>query len=184
MQPVDTAPARMLLLPGWMNSDADHWQSHWERRHGCLRVQQDDWVWPKRGDWMSRLETVVLECPAPVVLIAHSLGCHLVGAWAAHTRHADRVRAAFLVAAPDLGRADLPPNLSTWRRDVRAGPLPFRGLSLYSCDDPFCSPTVSLEMARAWGVRAHALGALGHVNSRSALGDWAPGWALLQTLWA
>ena len=25
---------RVLLLPGWLNSDPGHWQSHWERRHG------------------------------------------------------------------------------------------------------------------------------------------------------
>jgi hypothetical protein len=58
------------------------------------RVQQADWTWPRRGDWMVQLEEAVLADPRPVLLAAHSLGCHLVAAWAAHSRHADRVRAA------------------------------------------------------------------------------------------
>jgi predicted alpha/beta hydrolase family esterase len=33
---------RVLLLPGWLDSDADHWQSRWERAHGWQRVEQDE----------------------------------------------------------------------------------------------------------------------------------------------
>ena len=79
---------RFLLLPGWLDSDASHWQSRWEVLYGCRRVEQDDWLWPRRGDWMARLDEVVLEDERPVVLIAHSLGCHLAAAWAAHSRQA------------------------------------------------------------------------------------------------
>jgi predicted alpha/beta hydrolase family esterase len=41
---------RVLTLPGWLGSDASHWQSRWERLHGYRRVEQSDWVWPRRGD--------------------------------------------------------------------------------------------------------------------------------------
>ena len=47
---------RVLLLPGWLDSDAAHWHSRWQRMHGYRRVTQSDWRWPKRGDWMARLE--------------------------------------------------------------------------------------------------------------------------------
>src|SRR4051812_16587976 len=102
---------RVLTLPGWLGSDAAHWQSRWERLHGYRRVEQSDWVWPRRGDWMARLDEVVLESEQPTWLAAHSLGCHLVSAWAAHSRLASRIRGALLVAIPDVEREDMPPQL-------------------------------------------------------------------------
>ena len=90
----------VLLLPGWQNSGPDHWQSLWEAQHGYLRVEQHDWMRPRRGDWIARLEDVVLAQPegTHITLVAHSLGCHLVAAWAAHSRNTHRVQAALLVA--------------------------------------------------------------------------------------
>ena len=71
-----TPPAsRILILPGWQNSGPDHWQSRWERVHGYRRVEQSDWMCPLRGDWIARLEEVLLESDVPAVLVAHSLGC-------------------------------------------------------------------------------------------------------------
>ena len=106
MTPDVDAP-RVLLLPGWLDSDAAHWQSRWERRFADRRVQQDDWQWPRRGDWMARLDDVLLETERPALLVAHSLGCHLVASWAAHSQHTARVRGALLVAPPDTERDDM-----------------------------------------------------------------------------
>ena len=64
-----TAP-RILLLPGWLDSDATHWQSRWEALHGDHRVQQDDWQWPRRGDWMARLDEELLASDTPALLVA------------------------------------------------------------------------------------------------------------------
>ena len=66
------------LLPGWQNSDADHWQSRWQALYGYRRLEQHDWLRPLRGDWSIRLQETVLDAPRPVVLAAHSLGCVLV----------------------------------------------------------------------------------------------------------
>ena len=176
---------RILLLPGWLNSGAAHWQSRWEVLHqnaGCERVEQDDWRWPRRGDWMARLDEVLLqpqERARPAVLIAHSLGCQLVAAWAAHSRHSTLVRAVLLVAPPDTERQDMPPNLFNWRPIVRAR-LPFPSTLVYSSDDPFCAPERSLAMAQDWGSTALAAGPRGHLNGESGLGDWPEGWALVE----
>ena len=176
------AAARCLLLPGWLNSDPTHWQSRWEALHGCERVQQDDWLWPRRGDWMARLDEVLLaDRAAPAVLIAHSLGCHLVSAWAAHSKHTPRVRAAMLAAPPDTERADTPANLFNWRPIVRER-LPFASLVVTSRDDPYCAPDRAAQMARDWGSATIDIGARGHINGASALGDWPAGWALLGAL--
>ena len=171
----------VLLLPGWLDSGPTHWQSRWQARHGFVRVQQDDWQWPRRGDWMARLDEVLLAHERPATLVAHSLGCQLVAAWAAHSRHGGRVAAALLVAPPDTERDDMPPQLFNWRPIVRAR-LPFPSLVVASGDDPYCSLARARTMADDWGSAWHEIGARGHVNGDSGLGDWPEGIALLQAL--
>jgi uncharacterized protein len=175
------ASPRILLLPGWLDSGPDHWQSRWEALHGDLRVTQDDWVWPKRGDWMARLEEVLLGSDMPAVLVAHSLGCQLVAAWAAHSQHIARVRGALLVAPPDIERDDMPPNLYSWRPIVRTR-LPFAAIAVTSSDDPYGAPARTAQMARDWGAEPVDIGARGHINGESGLGEWAAGRALLDRL--
>lgn len=172
---------RLLLLPGWLDSGPGHWQTRWEQLHGDQRVQQNDWLWPRRGDWMARLDEVLLADPRPAVLVAHSLGCHLVAAWAAHSRETARVLAAWLVAPPDLDRADLPPQLTPWRPPVRR-PLPMPALLVHSDDDPFSSEAASLQLARDWQVPTWRLPGRGHLNAESELGDWPEGRLRLQQL--
>ncbi len=172
---------RAFILPGWQNSGPAHWQSRWEALHGFVRVQQADWQHPLRGDWMMQLEEAVLAQPGPVLLAAHSLGCQLVAAWAEHSAHRQRVAAALLVAPPDTARADMPTQLSSWRRIART-PLPFPALVLYGSDDPFCSAERAQAMAADWRVPAHCEGARGHLNADSGLGDWPEGLARLRAL--
>ena len=174
-------PLRFLLLPGWLDSGPAHWQSRWEALHGYERVQQADWRWPRRGDWMARLDEVLQASEQPAVLIAHSLGCQLTAAWAAHSRHTARVHAALLVAPPDTEREDTPPNLFNWRPIVRAR-LPFASRVVVSSDDPFCALDRAASMARDWGSAVTAIGPRGHINGDSGLGDWAEGRALLQSV--
>ena len=174
-------PLRCLLLPGWQGSGPGHWQCRWAEEYGDTLVEQDDWIWPRRGDWMARLEEVLLTEPAPVLLVAHSLGCHLVAAWSAWSRHTDRVRAALLVAPPDTEGAALPPQLFGWRPAVRQT-LRFPAQLVYSADDPYSGVDASVRLAADWGARPLDLGACGHVNAESGLGDWPVGRTLLGAL--
>ncbi len=175
-------PPNVYLLPGWQDSGPDHWQTHWERDFGDRRVEQDDWWQPRRGDWMARLEEVLLadgrSAAAPAVLVAHSLGCHLVAAWAAHSKHAACVAAALLVAPPDTARQDLPPQLSGWRATVSKR-LPFAAIAVLSRDDPFGAFDRTHVMAEGWGAQVVDLGLRGHINGDSGLGAWPQGRALL-----
>jgi uncharacterized protein len=173
------APLRVLLLPGWLDSGPGHWQTHWEALHGCERVQQADWLWPRRGDWMARLDEVLMADEHPAVLVAHSLGCHLVAAWAAHSQHRQKVKAALLVAPPDLDRPDLPPQVASWRPTLRQ-PLPLPATLAYSEDDPYCTAEASHRLAADWQLPTWPLGLRGHVNADSGLADWPEGWQVLQ----
>ncbi len=172
---------RVLLLPGWQDSGPDHWQSRWERQHGFVRVVQDDWMWPKRGDWMARLDEALLAESQPVLLAAHSLGCQLVAAWAVHSAHTARVAGALLVAPPDTARADMPPQLAPWR-DIARGRLPFAAIAVISSDDPYGAAERTRAMAADWGARVVEAGPRGHLNADSGLGDWPEGLALLRRL--
>ena len=126
--------ASVLLLPGWHNSGPDHWQSLWEAQYGDTRVVQHDWSFPLRGDWMAQLEEAVL-AHDEVVLAAHSLGCILVAAWAAHSQHTERVLGALLVAPGDVERPEMQHVLHTWSPIVRAR-LPFQSVLAASRNDP------------------------------------------------
>ncbi|WBY00014.1 alpha/beta hydrolase [Ramlibacter tataouinensis] len=171
----------VLLLPGWQNSGPQHWQSLWEARHGYRRVEQHDWMRPLRGDWSARLEDAVLASEAPVVLVAHSLGCILAAAWASVSRSTARVRGALLVAPGDVERPDLREQLRGWAPIARQ-PLPFPSVLVASRNDPYCRLERARELAQAWGSRFVDHGEAGHLNADSGLGDWPRGQALLDEL--
>ena len=171
----------VLLLPGWQNSGPDHWQSHWEAAHGYRRVEQHDWLRPLRGDWIARLEDVLLQQKEPAVLVAHSLGCLLVAAWAAHSRNTHLVSAALLVAPADAEREELRPVLASWS-PIPLQKLPFRSLLVGSRNDPYCNFERAQAFASAWGADLIDAGKLGHINAESGLGAWPQGHALLHQL--
>ena len=133
------------------------------RPTGCGRGAATGWT---------QLDEALLADPRPALLAAHSLGCHLVAAWAAHSRHTSaRCAAALLVAPPDLDRPDTPPQITGWRPVARQR-LPFPALLACSDDDPFCSLAASEQLATGWGAATWLLPARGHLNAESGLGDW------------
>ena len=164
----------VLILPGWQNSGPQHWQSLWEAAHGYSRVEQHDWQRPLRGDWIARLEDVLLSRPEPSVVVAHSLGCLLVAAWAAHSRNPQLVKAALLVAPGDVEREELAPVLASWS-PVALQRLPFPSVLVGSRNDPYCSFERAQAFAGYWGSEFKDLGAAGHINAESGLGAWPQG---------
>jgi len=172
--------ARVLTVPGWHGSGEDHWQTLWERQKGYRRVEQHDWTRPLRGDWSARLEDEILAGEgAPVVLVAHSLGCALVAAWASHSRNTRLVRAALMVAPPDVEREALADQLPGWS-PLSLQPLPFIATVMASSNDPYCDLPRARSFASAWKAAFVDAGALGHINAASALGDWPQGHAYLR----
>jgi predicted alpha/beta hydrolase family esterase len=68
----------------------------------------------------------------------------------------------------------MPPQVCTWRPIVRQR-LPFPAKLLYSDNDPYCAPSRALRLAADWGSKAVDVGAAGHINGDSGLGDWPAG---------
>lgn len=174
-------PSNVLVLPGWQNSGPQHWQSLWEQRYGYVRVEQHDWDRPRRGDWVARLEEVLLTRDEPAVLVAHSLGCMLVAAWAAHSKNPQRVKAALLVAPGDPERPDVREQIPGWA-PIPLQALPFPSVLVASRDDPFCEFERARLFAHAWGSQFMDYGLCGHINADSGLASWPEGHVLLQDL--
>jgi predicted alpha/beta hydrolase family esterase len=174
-------PGNVLLLPGWENSGPRHWQSLWEERHGYRRVEQHDWLRPLRGDWVARLEDLVLTCDEPAVLVAHSLGCILTAAWAAHSQNTHRVKAALLVAPGDVEKAEIREQIPSWS-PIALQALPFPAVMLASRNDPYCELDRARLFAYAWNAQFMDYGDCGHINADAGLASWPEGHVLLQDL--
>lgn len=85
------------------------------------------------------------------------------------------------MAVPDPAGPNFPPEAVGFA----ATPTPrfdFASTVVASSDDPYGSPSNSARLAAAWGSRLAEVGAGGHLNAASGLGDWPAGWALLDAL--
>ena len=169
-----------LVIPGIGNSDADHWQSQWEKANpSFLRVQQADWDNPVCVEWDEVLEKHVAQAGENTVLVAHSLACVLVAHWAVKTKC--KIKAALLVAPPNPDGPNFP------KEAVGFSPLPlkhfaFPSIVVASTDDPYGNTEFAKACAAAWGSHFVSIGATGHVNSTSGLGEWREGFELFQQL--
>ncbi|ROP58708.1 hypothetical protein EDF19_3741 [Curtobacterium sp. PhB115] len=198
-----------MIVPGIWNSDQEHWQSVWERERGdaAVRIEPASWAEPDPADWRDAITRAVAACPAPPVLVAHSLGVLAVADWlAAGAAHATRaahaagaahatgaagtdgtnrttrpaVAGAFLVAPPDPDAPGFPRAASGF---AAPRPLPAGGRVptrlVVSDDDPYCTPERAIAFAEAIGATTLRVGALGHVNVASGIGSWPTGRSLL-----
>ena len=173
-------PTQVLVLPGVYGSGPGHWQSRWEAANPAyLRVMQRDWDHPVCEEWMQELERTVAQSGANTVLAAHSLGCLLTAHWAARTRL--RIKAALLVAVPDPATACFPAQAIGFSGAPRQR-LPFDSVVVASSNDPYASLAYAQTCATAWGSRFVSIGAAGHINADSGLGNWEAGHELLRAL--
>jgi predicted alpha/beta hydrolase family esterase len=126
--------------------------------------------------WVNRIAETVLAQDAPVVLVAHSLGCiactHLPAEAVA------RVQGALLVAPADPERRAPLVDFSP----VPYQALPYRSVVVASANDPYCPVRTAGAYARSWGSEFVRLQNAGHINIDSGFGDWPLGLALLQSL--
>jgi uncharacterized protein len=60
--------------------------------------------------------------------------------------------------------------------------MPFRTQVVASQNDPYGGVAFARRCASAWGGELTELGAVGHINAESGLGDWLAGRALLAGL--
>ncbi|MBM0171219.1 RBBP9/YdeN family alpha/beta hydrolase [Altererythrobacter sp. C41] len=184
-QITDHAGRRPLLLtvPGIDNSGPGHWQTLWEKElDDCARVDLGMWSRPHRNTWVNKLNAAIAAAGRPVVLVAHSLGCHAVAWWNRLEQTAcGEVLGALLVAPPNLAGLPKTSRLASFAPLVRE-PLRFPSILAASEDDPYATFGQSRKMARLWGSRLVNAGWLGHINADSNIGAWPFGRYLLEQL--
>jgi hypothetical protein len=170
----------LLIVPGWMNSGPQHWQSLWEAaRPGARRAVMPDWLRPEREGWVAALDAAVAACPEPPVLACHSLGCIALAHWA--QAHARPLRGALLVAPSDVERPEAPPELKGFAPIPRTR-LPFPSRVVVAADDPYLDPARAEAFARAWGSAFTQVARGGHLNADAGFGPWPDGEQMLEEL--
>lgn len=173
-----------LFVPGWGGSGPDHWQTRWQARfRGARRVEMPDWFAPERGPWIAALDGAIAAVSAdhdrPPLLIAHSLGCIAVAAWA--SQHQRAIAGALLVAPADPERADAADVVRGFGPAPLAR-LPFPSLVVVADDDPYVTVERATSFAAAWGSALELVPGAGHINTASGHGDWPEGLTLLRQL--
>ncbi len=168
----------IIHLPGIGNSGERHWQSLWEAADPAIRrFAPAQWDAPELSDWIEALDRAVRTAARPPVLVAHSLACLLVAHW---QRVSDLpVAGAFLVAVPDPASPRFPQEAASFAA-VPAQRFRFPSLIIASSDDPYGSLASAEMRAEQWGSALRIIGAAGHINGQSGLGDWPEGRALLR----
>ncbi|PYC87701.1 hypothetical protein C7C46_02835 [Streptomyces tateyamensis] len=172
-----------VFLAGIDNSGPDHWQRQWYERsaQNSVWVEHDSWDRPVRDAWVKDLADALAAVQGPKVVIAHSLGCTLLGEWAGeHPEAAGDLTGAFLVAAPDPDGENFPADAEGFSAAAYRGALPFPVTVVASADDPYSSVEHATGVAERLGATLVNVGPKGHINSSAGLGDWAEGWTLFQ----
>ena len=182
--PNPTIHHKILTIPGLHNSGPTHWQSLWEHKFAdCERVDLGRWSNPDKDEWVKRIAEAIDAESEPVLIAAHSLGCHAVGWWNALERPGadSKVLGALLVAPPQVEGPGIDPRIAGFAPVVRQR-LPFTSILAASQNDPYIPFGQAKKLARIWGSRLVDVGPLGHINADSGIGNWPYGRYLLDRL--
>lgn len=171
---------RVLIVPGYGNSGATHWQSVWESEKPGYwrRIQMDNWEQAVCEQWVMAIDHEVEALGPDTIVVAHSLGCLAVMHWAA--QRAACVRGALLVAVPDPSGPAFPSADCIGFAPVPSAKLPFPSIVVASNDDPYATIGYARACAMTCGSGFIDVGARGHLNAASQLEDWTQGYRLLE----
>lgn len=172
----------IFLIPGYANSDENHWQTLWEKKYSgrVERLMLEDFLSTSKEYWTSAILEMAKNIDKNYIVVAHSLGA-LSFAHAYSENELKNLKAVMLVAPPDVEQnqnAAFLPEFS---------PIPdFKfnvpAVLVASSNDPFYEIERADEIAQKWGAELINVGPKGHINSESDLGDWPEGLELLQKL--
>lgn len=175
---------KILTIPGLNNSGPTHWQSLWERRFArCERVELGQWDDPDKDAWVDRIAAAIDAEHDPVLIVAHSLGCHAFAHWFASASSVarDRIAGALLVAPPDLTQLRGKHRIAGFT-DSPALSSHTPMIVVASDDDPYAKTAHVWRLSRHWDARFVNAGPFGHISADSRIGDWPYGQYLLASL--
>lgn len=169
-----------INVPGLGGSGEHHWQTFWEKAYPEIgRVEQEDWDHPVCTIWVDQLcKTITDSGSKPVVLIGHSLGCATI-VHAAAQHKLNGVAAAFLVAMPDVERADFPKECIGFSPMPQLK-LPFPSVMIASENDPYISSAELKKWTGVLGGDFISVGEREHIGTAAKLEYWEEGQGLFE----
>jgi uncharacterized protein len=176
----------LLIIPGLGGSGPDHWQTRWVQKLSTARlVAQEDFDRPQHKPWVDAIVRQIDAATRPVAVIGHSLGA-LAAASAIAEHGGDKVKAAFLVAPPDLDSPALADSVvdPLFKEKAPQAALQVPGVLVASRSDPFAEWAFAERLADVWALDLADAGDAGHINAESGHGPWPEGLMRLAGLFA
>lgn len=168
------AEADILIIPGYLDSGPEHWQSRWEKKLSTARrVVQRDWAHPERVEWVETIRREILASTRPAVLVAHSLGA--IAALHAAQQLREKIAGAFLVAPPSEEVIRELPAVDPAFLPIPRTRLPFPAIVVGGNNDPYADLLFARRLAADIGADFIDAGAAGHINVDSGHGPWPEG---------
>ena len=169
-----------VFVAGYGNSIGKHWQRLWfEKTQNAYWVEQKNWDTPNKDEWIVEIEKNLLHVKSPILIIAHSIGCHTIVEWAKKYYKNQNIIGALLVAPPDTSRVDFPKEIKGYENPPLEK-LPFDSICILSSDDPYSNLQNAEKLAQNWGSEIVHVGNKGHINVDSNLGFWEEGREILK----
>ena len=171
-----------VFVAGYGNSEPKHWQRLWfDSTKDAHWVEQKEWDNPNRDIWIEELEKTLLHVEGPILLIAHSIGSHTVVEWAKKYYTNQNILGALLVAPPNTTADNFPKEIKGYENPPLEK-LPFSSTCILSSDDPYSTEEKAEFLADKWGSKVVKIGAKGHINLASNLGNWEEGRKILSDI--
>lgn len=168
------ADADILMIPGYLDSGPEHWQSRWEKKLSTARrVIQRNWAKPTRAEWVETIAREVLAATRPPVLVTHSLGG--IAALHAAQQLREKIAGAFIVAPPSEQAIREMPAVDSAFLPIPRARLPFPAVVVGSDNDPYADLLFPRRLAEDIGATFVDAGAAGHINVDSGHGPWPEG---------
>lgn len=174
---------KYFIIPGLGNSDADHWQTHFEKSSkDFIRINQQEWDSPKCSDWIENIDNVLSNYDlSNVVLIGHSLGCATIAHWA--DKYNRIIKGAMFVAPSDV---EAPKYTNSFPASGFA-PMPlnklnFKTIVVASENDEWVTLERAKFFAKCWGSEFISIGNAGHINVVAGYGKWDKGLEILKLI--
>lgn len=170
---------KYLFIPGYGNSDKDHWQTSFEKHlPNSLRIEQKSWDHPVCEDWVKAIQDTMQKYDADsIVLVSHSMGGIAIAHWAA--RYKTKIKGAFIVAPPDLENPYTDLGLNSFT-PIPVIKFPFPSMVIASSNDNWATVQRTQTFANHWGSKLIIIGDAGHINSSAGYGEWKEGLKLLK----
>ncbi len=164
----------LVLVPGFKNSPAEHWQTLWEQKTPLFsRISMSRWDVRDIHYWIDAINRQLSVCEKPVILIGHSLGALAAACVLAETP--PEVAGAMFVAPAEPMRFEAEDIIPHHRLDRPT-------VLVASHDDQLISLGRTKQLAATWGSAWVDLGNAGHINAESGFGRWPYGLTILADL--